>query len=95
MNMGNIIRAYRAKNRIFQSDLAKQLDITNATLSRIETNKITPNADVFFKFISLAMPDVKKLLNKAETSSIIVLKENDNWLNRFSNVKHKEETNED
>ncbi len=52
-NIGKIIREHRINKRMSQSDLAKQIGITSATVSAWELNKIFPPLPTFFELVEI------------------------------------------
>lgn len=66
MNIGTKIKKIRYSNNISQADMAKLLEINRNYLSRIETNKSVPSAEI-----------LTKLANNFNVSIDALLREND------------------
>lgn len=87
MRIGKIIRAYRAKHKILQSDMSKILGITKATLCRVESGENDVKGEVLLKALDLIVPEVSSRLNELDLESCQVLEKNHEWLTKWSNNK--------
>lgn len=83
MNLGNIVRAYRAKHSIFQSDMAKTLGCTKATLCRIEKGEHKPYGELAINILELVEPGLKQRIEAYDIESQYHLDTKGNFLNRF------------
>lgn len=72
MELGNKIKNIRHNNNMSQEELAKILKINRNNLSRIETNKSLPTAEVLYRFANYFNISIDSLLginlNDQETS---------------------------
>lgn len=87
MKLGSMLRAYRGKNRIYQSDMAKRLKCTPSTLSRIESEEHEPYGQLAIDIIDILEPGLKQRLALLNAASEQVIAQNKEWLERFKNGK--------
>ena len=62
LNWGPIIRAYRAKNNLFQKQLAERVGISRAQLSKIESGIHQPEGKFTMALLKLLVPNLENEL---------------------------------
>lgn len=76
MNLGYKIKKIRYQYNLSQDELAKMLDINRNYLSRIETNKSLPTADILIKLSSLFSISIDKFLDiSLENDTSLIIKQ--------------------
>lgn len=88
MNLGNIVRAYRAKNKIYQSDMATHLGCTKATLCRIEKGEHKPYGELAINILELIEPGLKHRIQMHDLEAQSHIEASANFLNRFHKRKN-------
>lgn len=63
MSLGTKVRQYREAKRLSQDDLALRLDVTQSTISNIESDKSIPNSMLLKKIADELEVDINDLLN--------------------------------
>ena len=63
MNLGDKIKIIRYKHNLSQEELSKMLDINRNYLSRIETNKSLPDAEILIKLANHFNISIDNLLD--------------------------------
>ena len=65
MSIGNKVRRYREAKGFSQEDLALRLDVTQGTISNIESDKSIPNSILLNNIAKALEVDVNDILNDA------------------------------
>lgn len=63
MSLGTKVKQYREAKRLSQDDLALRLDVTQSTISNIESDKSIPNSMLLKKIADELEVDINDLLN--------------------------------
>lgn len=68
MSLGTKVRKYREAKHWSQDDLALRLDVTQGTISNIESDKTIPNSMLLNKMAKELEVDINDLLNDASNN---------------------------
>ena len=80
---GKILKAYRAENKIFLSDLSRQWKVSKSTLSRIENEDVVPSTHIVLKLLELVMPEFSGKIFALDASSDGKIASQGPWMNKF------------
>lgn len=83
LDLGVIAKAYRAKNKMYQSELALKLKCTNSALSRIESGEHKPYGELALDILELVEPGIKQRIELHQIEAEQIIKRNVNWLEKF------------
>ncbi|WP_294288918.1 helix-turn-helix domain-containing protein [uncultured Chryseobacterium sp.] len=68
MSLGTKVRQFREAKRLSQDDLALRLDVTQSTISNIESDKSIPNSILLNKIAQELEVDINDLLNDSSNN---------------------------
>lgn len=83
MSLGTKVRQYREAKRLSQDDLALRLDVTQSTISNIESDKSIPNSLLLKKIADELEVDVNNLYDDKITN-VSNIEKNDGVVNTGS-----------
>ncbi|QQV03293.1 MULTISPECIES: helix-turn-helix domain-containing protein [Chryseobacterium] len=65
MSLGTKVRQFRESKKLSQDDLALRLDVTQSTISNIESDKSIPNSMLLSKIARELEVDINELFNES------------------------------
>lgn len=91
MEIGEYIKTIRLERKYSQRKLAMMCDLSNTTISRIESNTVTPDMDSLSKLATALKVPIEQLINFTEYEQIIQ-KETPEIIDKLEQLKKELET---